>query len=201
MQRARVLVAVLVGLLLAVVGGLPATAEENLDAIAATLGIEDQATDYILIVDTSLSMQEEGRWGRARDALSGLADSLTPDDHVTLITFDDGAQTVFAGDAPSTNTLLGDLPDEPTGTQTDIGAAIDEGVDALNRDGASEVAAFVLLTVSTRAAPLCGLARLNRRGGGPPAGEGGPTSGAIAPSTRTCRVLRWGEPPPRHPST
>lgn len=146
MQGARFLVAVLVGLLLAVVGGLPAAAEENLDAIAATLGIEDQATDYILIVDTSLSMQEEGRWGRARDALSGLADSLTPDDHVTLITFDDGAETVFEGDAPSTNTLLGALPDEPTGTQTDIGAAIDEGVDALNRDGASEVAAFVLLT-------------------------------------------------------
>lgn len=145
-QGARFLVAVLVGLLLAVVGVLPAVAEESLDAIAATLGIEDQATDYVLIVDTSLSMQEEGRWDRARDALSGLADSLTPDDHVTLITFDDGAQTVFAGDAPDTDTLLAALPDEPIGTQTDIGAAIDEGVDALNRDGASEVAAFVLLT-------------------------------------------------------
>ncbi|MHA6524912.1 vWA domain-containing protein [Tessaracoccus sp. G1721] len=140
------MVAGLVGLLLVVVGGLPAAADEALDELAATLGIEDQATDYILIVDTSLSMQEEGRWGRARDAVSGLADSLSPDDHVTLITFDDGAETVFGGDAPDTDTLLAALPDEPTGDQTDIGAAIDEGVAALTRDGASEVAAFVLLT-------------------------------------------------------
>lgn len=91
-------------------------------------------------------MQEEGRWGRARDAVSGLADSLTPDDHVTLITFHDGAETVFEGEDPDADTLLDALPAEPTGDQTDIGAAIDEGVDALNRDGASDIAAFVLLT-------------------------------------------------------
>ncbi|MHA6511728.1 vWA domain-containing protein [Tessaracoccus sp. Z1128] len=136
----------LVSLLYTVVGGLSAAADEQLDTLAATLGIQDQATDFILVVDTSVSMKDDGRWGRAREALSGLFESLTPDDHVTLITFDDGAQTVFEGTDPNPATLLATLPDTPEGTQTDIGAAIDEGVEALTRDGASDVAAFVLLT-------------------------------------------------------
>ena len=134
------------GCLLIVVATTPARADEALDAIAQAVGVTEQATDFVILVDTSVSMKDDDRWARARDAVSGLLTNLTPDDHVTLITFDDGARTAFAGLDPAPATVLNALPASPTGDQTDIGAAIEAGVEALNRDGGSEVAAIALLT-------------------------------------------------------
>lgn len=147
MKTLRTAVAVLLVCWLAAVPDMrPARADEGLDAIAAAVGVTQQATDYVVIVDTSASMRQEGRWARAREAVSGLLTNLTPDDHVTLITFDDGAKTAFTGVDPAPATVLAALPAQPAGRQTDIGAAIDLGVRALARDGAREVAALVLLT-------------------------------------------------------
>lgn len=134
------------GCLLLAVATAPAGADEALDAIAQAVGVTEQATDFVILVDTSVSMKDDDRWARARDAVSGLLTNLTPDDHVTLITFDDGARTAFAGLDPAPATVLNALPASPTGDQTDIGAAIEAGVEALNRDGGSEVAAIALLT-------------------------------------------------------
>lgn len=142
----RSLVGLLAGLTMLAVGALPARADATLDEIAATVGVNPEPTDFVIIVDTSLSMQEHGRWSAARDAVSGLVENLTPDDYATIITFDDGAKVVYAGQDPSPQTVLDRLPATPTGTQTDIGAAIEAGVEALDRSGAADVAAIALLT-------------------------------------------------------
>ncbi|SDL40983.1 vWA domain-containing protein [Tessaracoccus oleiagri] len=121
--------------------------DESVDALATSIGITEEPEDYIVVVDTSESMRFEGRWERAREALVGLLTNLAPDDYLTLITFDDGARTVWQGARPEDPTvLLDELPATPAGDQTDIGAAIDEAVKALQRDGARPVTALALLT-------------------------------------------------------
>lgn len=142
-------IATLVLVLMMVGVGMPQMAwgNETVDELAPGLGIQDEPTDYVVMVDTSVSMVRDGRWGNAGTALEGLLANLKAEDHVTLITFDDGARTVWQGDAPDDATVLLDaLPAAPTGDQTDIGAAIDEAVVALSREGGNVVAAVALLT-------------------------------------------------------
>lgn len=126
---------------------VPAGSDETVDALATSIGITEEPEDYIIVVDTSESMRFEGRWERAREALVGLLTNLAPDDYVTLIAFDNGARTVWQGLRPEDPAvLLDELPATPAGDQTDIGAAIDEAVKALQREGARPVTALALLT-------------------------------------------------------
>jgi hypothetical protein len=143
----RKLVVVMCAVLALFAAPLGASADETVDSLAESLGIHDEPTDYIVVVDTSLSMASEGRWERAREALAGLLRNLRSEDYVTLITFDDGARTDFAGHVPADpGQLLNELPAAPTGDQTDIGTAIDEAVGALEREGANSVTAVALIT-------------------------------------------------------
>lgn len=126
---------------------VPAGSDETVDALATSIGITEEPEDYIVVVDTSESMRFEGRWERAREALVGLLTNLAPDDYITLIAFDNGARTVWQGMRPEDPAVLLDqLPATPAGDQTDIGAAIDEAVKALQREGARPVTAVALLT-------------------------------------------------------
>ncbi|MGJ6981271.1 vWA domain-containing protein [Aestuariimicrobium soli] len=119
---------------------------DPLSDLAGRLKITAEPTDYVLLVDTSSSMQQQGRWGRVRAAVGALANQLKDSDRVTLITFDDGVRQTWTATSPSASQLVGRLPATPTGDQTDIGAAIDAGVTALGGSGARKVAAIVLLT-------------------------------------------------------
>jgi hypothetical protein len=117
---------------------------DQLSDLAGRVGVATEPTDYVLLVDTSASMKQEGRWGRVRQALGALAGQLGAGDRVTMITFDDGVRSTWQAAKPSSAQLLAHLPKEPKGQQTDIGAAIDAGVTALAKS--RKVGAIVLLT-------------------------------------------------------
>ncbi|WP_022910710.1 vWA domain-containing protein [Aestuariimicrobium kwangyangense] len=117
---------------------------DQLSDLAGRVGVATEPTDYVLLVDTSASMKQDGRWGRVRQALGALAGQLGTGDRVTMITFDDGVRSTWQAAKPSSAQVLAHLPKEPTGKQTDIGAAIDAGVTALAKS--RKVGALVLLT-------------------------------------------------------
>ncbi|MGD7733499.1 VWA domain-containing protein [Propionibacteriaceae bacterium G57] len=123
----------------------PVARADALSDLAATLNITPEPTGYVVLVDTSVSMQSDGRWGRVRSALGALAGQFGSDDVVSLITFDNGVTSTWEATSPTSSEMLAKLPSKPTGTQTDIGAAIDAGVAALGKT-ARQVGAIVLLT-------------------------------------------------------
>ena len=119
----------------------------TLDEVLAALEVRRQPSDYVIVVDTSLSMREEDRYPTVIESLGSTLSALQPDDHVALITFDDGARVAYRGDlGADPQAVLGSLPASPSGTQTDIGAGLDLGVEELEREDANEVGALVLVT-------------------------------------------------------
>lgn len=140
----RVLTLVL-GLLL--LGGGPVAAEPaGLDDLYGELGIADVATDYVVLLDTSGSMQDSGRYDDVKDSLRTFVDGLRAIDQVTLITFATVPEVVHSGSAEEAADAIDDMPDTPEGGPTDIGKAIEEGFDSLERTGHAPLGAVVLLT-------------------------------------------------------
>jgi hypothetical protein len=60
---------------------------------AALAALTGGAREVVILVDRSYSMGFSNRWERARDAARGVVRDLAPDDQVTLIFFDSGAQS------------------------------------------------------------------------------------------------------------
>ncbi|GAA4719839.1 vWA domain-containing protein [Phytohabitans rumicis] len=131
-------------LLLAAPG--PAAAGPSTDDIHRALGIDSVAADYIVLVDTSSSMQGARYAGVKTGLLSFLA-ALAPEDQVSLVTFDARATAVWTGPAGrSPQRIVDRLPKEARGTNTDIGLALEQAIRLLGRDGAPTIATVVLLT-------------------------------------------------------
>jgi hypothetical protein len=111
------------------------------------LGVDHVAADYGILVDTSASMKEGDLYGQVRGALRPLLDALSPQDHLSLITFD-SVPTVRFSDriGGSASQALGRLPAEPAGKFTDLGAAIGEALREFERPDAAGVNTLLLLT-------------------------------------------------------
>ncbi|MHA7859776.1 VWA domain-containing protein [Tessaracoccus sp. Y36] len=146
----RRLSAVLVSLLLcsAQIGAaFAAPPAATIDDILEALQVRPQESDYVIVVDTSLSMRAEERYARVAEALGVTLTQLQPTDHVALITFDDGARVAYRGprgDDPQA--VLNELPAQPSGDQTDIGAGLELGLEELERPDAKAAGALVLIT-------------------------------------------------------
>ncbi len=111
------------------------------------LGVDDVAADYVVVVDTSKSMLQEDRYARVKSALASFVGALSPNDRLTIITFDGIPTVVFAGKVGSNpNTAVEALPAKPPGNNTDIGSGLRAGIDELTRPGGADVAALVILT-------------------------------------------------------
>lgn len=111
------------------------------------LGLNDQPADYVVLVDTSGSMNQDGRYDTVRSTLGSFLNGMSPKDHVALFTFDSRPQPRYIGSAGDSAAITARLPaaPDPAG-DTDIGAALDAALTELERDQASAVASVVLLT-------------------------------------------------------
>lgn len=120
------------------------TPQSTLADVLKALDVKPVPADHVIIVDTSASMTDAGRYQQVRDAIGALVGALGPSDRVTLVTFESTATVRFRG-APSP-AVGAALPASPVGTATDIGAGIQAGVQELERADAYSRAALYLFT-------------------------------------------------------
>lgn len=145
----RVLSAAVATVLLLLGGPAVATGARSpadLDDLYGELGIAEVATHYVVLVDTSASMQDGGRYDDVRDSLRTFFDGLRAVDQVTLITFDVLPEVVHAGPADQAGDAIDDMPEVADGDSTDIGAALEVALDSLERPGGAPLGAVVLIT-------------------------------------------------------
>lgn len=145
----RALLAVGLGIT-AVVGSSTAaggqSAPTSREEIFRTLNADQVSADYVVILDTSASMQDGNKFGQTLDVLRTFLLSLAPSDYLSLVSFDTAPGTRYSGDVGQPgDRALGQLP-APIGQHTDIGAALDTGLTELERLDASRVSSILLLT-------------------------------------------------------
>jgi Mg-chelatase subunit ChlD len=145
---AAVGLALFAGALATAVATNPAQADPaTLAEMEKAAKIDEIPADYIILCDTSQSMRQANRYGALKDGLRKFLAALAPKDQVSLVTFDAKATVVYQGDVgESPDALLGKLPADANGQATDIGAAIEQAVRALDRPGTPEIATVVLIT-------------------------------------------------------
>jgi hypothetical protein len=129
----------------------PAT---GVDDVVEALGLTSEPADYVVLVDTSGSMNANGRYATVRRELARLVDGLDSDDRVSLLTFDSAVKPRFRGIVgDNTGDVLAGLPASAGGVHTDIGAAIDAGLTELERADTHRLAALILITDGKLDAP------------------------------------------------
>lgn len=134
------------GLLLAPGVALAAPAVK-VDEVVAAVGLNSEPADYVLLVDTSGSMNQGGRYATVRRELRKLVAGLESDDRVSLVTFDSKAVPRFRGViGKSPDAVVAKLPAKATGQHTDIGAAIAAGLTELERADTHRLTALILIT-------------------------------------------------------
>jgi hypothetical protein len=142
---------VAVGFVLALAVGASASAgapaQASREEVLRALGVDRIAADYVVMVDTSGSMKQGNLYAQVKSALRPLLRAVSPDDHLTLLTFDSTPAVRFSGPlGPQGDAALDQLPSVPAGTATDIGAAINAGLAELSRPDAHDVGTVVLVT-------------------------------------------------------
>jgi len=115
--------------------------------VLATLKVAPKPSDYVILVDTSGSMTQDGRYDKVKTALLAMLKALQPTDRVALVTFDSTAKVAFDGPASTgAEAIVAKLPATPTGQLTDIGAGIDAGLKILEANNAKDLGAIALIT-------------------------------------------------------
>jgi hypothetical protein len=131
-------------------GAGPAAAQPvppaGLDDVLAALGVDKAPTDFVVMVDLSRSMADNGRYADVKAALRDLFGRLDPVDRVSLVTFAEVPTVVARAGPQAARGAVDRLPVTPDGAATDIGAAIEEGFALLERSPADRSAALLLLT-------------------------------------------------------
>jgi von Willebrand factor type A domain len=127
-------------------GTEPTTLQELRDSF----GVSQLHSDYVVVVDVSGSMSEEGNpppWPTVKAAYDALIDAIPEGDQLTLITFDSLPQTqipvVLGADRGPLKTKL---PDVANGNGTNIGAALNAAVSALDQPNAADTQTLIFIT-------------------------------------------------------
>lgn len=129
------------------VGPSVAQDQATLPEVLRALGVDQVHADYVIVVDTSGSMEQSHLYAAVKSSLGPLVRSLAPTDHLSLITFDTSPTLRYSGDVGvDAARALNRLPEHATGKSTDLGSAIESGVAELARPGASEIATMILVT-------------------------------------------------------
>ncbi len=128
---------------------VPTTAQADIgvDGVVEALGLAAEPADYVVLVDTSGSMNDHKRYVKVRSELGKLVAGLAADDRVSLLTFDTKVSSRFRGAVGNDpGTILKKLPKKAAGKHTDIGAAIAAGLSALEKPDTHRLAALILIT-------------------------------------------------------
>jgi len=147
-SAATVLILVLLALMTGLVPAGRAAAEpSSLDEIYRTLGVDDVSADYVVLIDTSLSMNEGNLYAGVRESLRQFFAALAPEDMLTLISVSDSARLIWEGKAGTApDDITAKLPPAPTGNFTDLGTGIEAAVAALETRLNNPIASVVMLT-------------------------------------------------------
>ena len=120
----------------------------TLTDVFAKLSISAQPTDYVVIVDTSASMVDQGRYQLVKSALTRMAKALRSDDRVAVITFDTGPTVrrplTIVGSKPEA--IASSLPATANGQGTDIGSALNSALNLMQGISLRTRVAVLLLT-------------------------------------------------------
>lgn len=123
--------------------------EASLTDVFSALHMSPEPSDYIVIVDTSASMADNNnRYRRVQAGLSRMAQALSPDDRVAVITFD-AKPTVRRRLTPigaNRGAVVASLPQVANGQATDIGRAISAALDLMRSSNLRSRAAVLLFT-------------------------------------------------------
>lgn len=146
---------------------VPQASEES---VLRKLALGRVAADYVVLVDTSGSMQANGLYRRLKPSLLNFLAALSAHDHLSLITFDTTPQLRYSGRIgprrlkglrtfarARNHTVKGRsfvtaapivrrLPRKATGAKTDIGSAIDRALAEVERPSASRIASVIMFT-------------------------------------------------------
>ncbi|WP_033313324.1 VWA domain-containing protein [Streptomyces iakyrus] len=118
------------------------------------LGLDEQPADYVVLVDTSGSMANKGRYNTVRSTLRQFLDGLSAKDHIALFTFDSSTEPRYVGSGGDTDAIMSRLPASPDPDgETDVGSALNSALGELEREDAAEVASVVLLTDGEHSPP------------------------------------------------
>ena len=114
-------------------------------------GIADSPVDFVIVIDTSSSMQAgpDPFYPKVQEAYGGFVDSIRPADYLSVIRFDTQPLPLFSGSLESPEqraTALNALPKVADGQNTDIGKALNDTLDRLERPGGNEVQLVIFLT-------------------------------------------------------
>ena len=147
-RRACELVVLLIAVLALGLGAPSSANAVTREQVFTALKLDSVPADYIVLVDNSGSMRVSGLYARVRTALKPLIDALSPQDHVSLITFAGSPALRFTGRRGSdASKVMAQLPVQAFGRRgTDIGAALSAALSELERPDASDVGAVVLMT-------------------------------------------------------
>jgi hypothetical protein len=124
---------------------LPASAVTRAEVVHG-LGVDRASADYVLLVDNSQSMRDKGLLEPVGRALGSLLRALKPQDHLTIVLFAKEPNVTWNDVVGTQLPAIRRALVRPTGPRTDIGAAIGQSLDVLERRGASTVARVVMLT-------------------------------------------------------
>jgi hypothetical protein len=104
------------------------------------------STDIVILLDASRSMIDH-RYSDVRQAVIDFSPALTDKDNLHLRIFGETVSNPLEGKGDEVAHDIDQyLPQEPSFTHTDLGLAILKGLEFLERDGASNVQVFFLLT-------------------------------------------------------
>lgn len=124
-----------------------ADSQASREEVLGAMKVDELDADYVILVDTSGSMEDGQLYDLVKSALSPLLRSLSPRDHVSLLTFDTVPAVRYSGAAGTPgDSALAQLPDRAMGTATDIGAAVEAGIRELERSDALDIGTLILLT-------------------------------------------------------
>ena len=130
----------------ALLPGVPALAAPSLEELYKKLGVDTVSADYIVLIDTSKSMNTGNLYGSVRESLRQFFAALAPEDGVTLITVADHATQVWQGQAGAApDSVVQRLPATADGAHTDLGEGIAAAIRALQQLQ-KPIASIVLLT-------------------------------------------------------
>jgi hypothetical protein len=129
--------------------GLPSSgpaAAATKQEIVRALGVDRVSADYIVLVDNSGSVSDRGLRPQLRRAFGALLRALRPQDHLTLVLFAGEPKLVWDDRVGHDQPAIARALDAAPRPDTDIGAAIAQALQTLERSGASSVATVILLT-------------------------------------------------------
>lgn len=127
---------------------LPGTGQPTRPEIFQDLGVDSKVpAAYVILVDTSSSMQQSGLYPQVISALPGFIESLGSGDLVAVFNFDTTPENVPTGLVPPSLSVLDRLPPEAKGEWTDFGHAFAKALSLLQTAPAEvHVGGIILLS-------------------------------------------------------